>query len=383
MIAEAIDDVEGADVPHTWSCVERRLHSFSRWRLCYSSPWHGSHAVDHMWTQPDNIPFASELGASSAPTSSKWKTLTSDVQRSIAYANDCLAKPPPQDDRSLGVMYGVYDRLYLDAMDLRQFVRQRIGAATVAGCKDLGEIAVATEITPTGKWQAWLDDPATQCRRIPSAVRALTDALERVERWVHTPNVSTAGWVSPSLLVGTMPQTAEGWANIFRAGVSVVLDVSVRGPRDELTGKGPLHLIQRGVDLSLCSCLLRDDDDGDDAITRSYSCCRKTEMEKAVEQYLGAEWEGEWEREKQALLAGRPPRRWEAAEVLHFPVARVPGTAAWIDEIATLKGATRMPPVPLSECVAAIQQRIAEGHKVQFLLWCPSQAACSQRLGVA
>ena len=225
-------------------------------------------------------------------------------------------------------------------------------------------MAVTTEITPTGEWQVWLDDPATHCRRIPSAIQALTNALERVERWVHTPNVSTAGWVSPSLLVGAMPQTAGGWANIFRAGISVVIDVSVRGPRDDLTGKGPIHLMQRGVDLSLCSCLLRDDDDGDDAITRSYRCCEKTEMERVIEQYMGVEWEGVWEREKQALYAGRPLRRWEAAEVLHFPVVRVPGTAAWIDEIATLEGATRMPPVPLSECVAAMEQRMAEGHKV-------------------
>ena len=92
MVAEAIGDVESADVPHMWSCVERRLHSLSRWRLAYSSPWHGTQAVDHTWTHPDNVSFASELSASSAPISSKWKTLISDVQRSIANANDCLAE---------------------------------------------------------------------------------------------------------------------------------------------------------------------------------------------------------------------------------------------------------------------------------------------------
>ena len=35
------------------------------------------------------------------------------------------------------------------------------------------------------------------------------------------------------------------------------------------------------------------DDDGDDAITRSYRCCEKTEMERVIEQYMGVEWEEE------------------------------------------------------------------------------------------
>lgn len=373
MVAEAIDGVEGADVPHMWSCVERRLYSFSRWHLYPTKPWRGSPAVDPTWTQPDKIGFASQLGRSSvrslhqkfeAPRFHDWQAMKEHVQACITNASQCLVEAPTDDDRSISIARGCYDRLYLAAMDLCRFVRRRIDAATVAGCNDHGDIAATVEITPTDEVREWRDDLATHSRRIPSAVRAVKDALGRVERWMSTPSVSGAGWMSPSLLVGAMPQTVEGWADMFRAGITVVVDVSVRGPRDSVTGKGPIHLMQRGVDLSLCSCLLRDDDDGDDAITRSYRCCEKTEMERVIEQYMGVEWEGVWEREKQALYAGRPLRRWEAAEVLHFPVVRVPGTAAWIDEIATLEGATRMPPVPLSECVAAMEQRMAEGHKV-------------------
>ena len=383
MVAEAIDGVEGADVPHMWSCVERRLYSFSRWHLYPTKPWRGSQAasVDHTWTQPDKIGFASQLGRSSvrslhqkfeAPRFHDWQAMKEHVQACITNASQCLVEAPTDDDRSISIARGCYDRLYLAAMDLCRFVRRRIDAATVAGCNDHGDIAATVEITPTDEVREWRDDLATHSRRIPSAVRAVKDALGRVERWMSTPSVSGAGWMSPSLLVGAMPQTVEGWADIFRAGITVVVDVSVRGPRDSVTRKGPIHLMQPGVDTSLVARLRSDGDD--DVGTRGHrrrmlgqrEMELEMEMEMRMEKEMEMEMRMEMEMERRGARGERPSPRFGAAEVLHFPVVRVPGTAAWIDEVDTLEGATHMPPVPLSECAAAIEQRIADGHKVQW-----------------
>ena len=120
----------------------------------------------------------------------------------------------------------------------------------------------------------------------------------------------------PKLLTGPIPKSGnvKAWADLLVAGVTTVLDVSVTGPCSVWDEHGYLE-----------------------------------DIAAAMRQLSGTK--------------ARGAQPW-AVEVLHFPIARTPGTEQDLDEVAGLPYQLQTPPVPLSEGVAAIKRRARDAGKV-------------------
>ena len=123
----------------------------------------------------------------------------------------------------------------------------------------------------------------------------------------------------PKLLTHSIPKSGDvhAWASMLRAGVTTVLDVSVTGPGNTWGEQGYLKDIATAM-----------------------------------------------RRLSATMTKGAQPRPW-AVEVLHFPIARTPGTEQDLNEMAGLPSQLQTPPVPLSEGVAAIKRRTKGAGKVR------------------